>query len=78
MNGLAKNRPVIVFDNAGVGQSSGATPDNVAHIAEDAARFMSALGMTNADLLGFSPQRFRRPLHKGTFNNQRFDKRSGW
>ena len=54
VNGLAKDRPVVVFDNAGVGQSSGATPDNVAQMAEDASRFMSALGLTNTDLLGFS------------------------
>ena len=54
VNGLAKDRPVFVFDNAGVGQSSGATPDNVAQMAEDANRFMSALGLTNTDLLGFS------------------------
>jgi pimeloyl-ACP methyl ester carboxylesterase len=54
VNGLGKGRPVIVFDNTGVGQSSGATPDNVAQMTEDAARFMSALGLTNADLLGFS------------------------
>jgi pimeloyl-ACP methyl ester carboxylesterase len=54
VNGLAKDRPVVVFDNTGVGQSSGSTPDNVAQMAEDAARFMSALGLTNADLLGFS------------------------
>ena len=37
-----------------VGQSSGATPDNAAQMAEDASRFMSALGLTNTDLLGFS------------------------
>jgi pimeloyl-ACP methyl ester carboxylesterase len=54
VNGLAKDRRVVVFDNAGVGQSSGATPDNVAQMAEDAVRFMSALGLTKADLLGFS------------------------
>ena len=54
VNGLAKDRPVVVFDNAGVGQSSGATPDNVSQMTEDAARFMSALGLTDVDLLGFS------------------------
>jgi pimeloyl-ACP methyl ester carboxylesterase len=54
VNGLARDRPVVVFDNTGVGQSSGSTPDNVAQMAEDAARLMSALGLTTADLLGFS------------------------
>src|SRR3954464_3544287 len=29
VNGLAKDRPVIVFNNTGVGSSSGKTPDNV-------------------------------------------------
>ena len=47
VSGLPKDRAVVVFDNAGVGQSSGATPDNVAQMAEDASRFMSALELTN-------------------------------
>jgi pimeloyl-ACP methyl ester carboxylesterase len=54
VNALANDRPIVVFDNAGVGQSSGSTPDNVAQMAEDAARFMSALEFPKADLLGFS------------------------
>ncbi|MGH8504296.1 MAG: alpha/beta fold hydrolase [Gammaproteobacteria bacterium] len=54
VNGLAKDRPVVVFDNTGVGKSSGKTPDNVLQMATDAARFMSALGVRNVDLLGFS------------------------
>jgi len=54
VNALAKDRPVIVFDNTGVGRSSGSTPDNVAQMAEDARRFISALGLTGVDLLGYS------------------------
>jgi len=33
VNALATDRPVIVFDNAGVGLSSGQTPDNIAAMA---------------------------------------------
>jgi pimeloyl-ACP methyl ester carboxylesterase len=54
VNGLAEDRPVIVFDNTGVGKSSGSTPDNVAQMAADARSFISALGLTNVDLLGYS------------------------
>ena len=54
VNALAKDRPVVVFDNTGVGQSSGSTPDNVPQMAEDARRFISALGFTGVDLLGYS------------------------
>jgi pimeloyl-ACP methyl ester carboxylesterase len=54
VNGLAKDRFVVVFDNAGVGQSSGRTPDSVAQMAADAEHFMAALGVSTVDLLGFS------------------------
>jgi len=54
VNGLAKDRPVVVFDNTGVGKSSGKTPDNVLQMATAAARFISALDVRNVDLLGFS------------------------
>jgi pimeloyl-ACP methyl ester carboxylesterase len=54
VNPLAEDRPVIVFDNLGVGNSSGMTPDNVAQMASDAKAFISALGFTTVDLLGFS------------------------
>lgn len=54
VNALAEDRPVIVFDNTGLGKSSGTTPDNVAQMAADAESFISALGLTTVDLLGFS------------------------
>jgi len=54
VNVLAKHRPVVVFDNTGVGKFSGKTPDNVLQMATDTAHFVSALGLKNVDLLGFS------------------------
>jgi pimeloyl-ACP methyl ester carboxylesterase len=53
-DGLAKSRPVIVFDNRGVGGSGGRTPDNVADMAMDAIAFIDALGLAKVDLFGFS------------------------
>jgi pimeloyl-ACP methyl ester carboxylesterase len=54
VNALAADRPVIAFDNAGVGRSTGQTPDNVAAMARDAVTFIKELGLTEVDLLGFS------------------------
>jgi pimeloyl-ACP methyl ester carboxylesterase len=54
VNALAADRPVIAFDNAGVGRSTGQTPDNVAAMARDAVTFVNLLGLSEVDLLGFS------------------------
>ena len=54
VNPLAESRPVIVFDNTGVGKSSGNTPDNVEQMTTDAERFIDALGIAQVDLLGYS------------------------
>lgn len=54
VNALAADRPVIAFDNAGVGASSGETPDSVERQAADAEAFIAALGLKQIDLLGFS------------------------
>lgn len=54
VNALAVNRPVIAFDNAGVGRSTGQTPDSVEAMARDAVRFIGLLGLSKVDLLGFS------------------------
>ena len=54
VNALAADRPVIAFDNAGVGRSTGQTPDNVAAMARDAVAFIDRLGLSEVDLLGFS------------------------
>lgn len=54
VNALAVDRPVIAFDNAGVGRSTGQTPDNVAAMARDAVTFIELLGFSKVDLLGYS------------------------
>jgi pimeloyl-ACP methyl ester carboxylesterase len=54
VNTLAADRPVIAFDTAGVGRSSGQTPDNVPAMARDAVTFINLLGFAKVDLLGFS------------------------
>lgn len=54
VNALAADRQVIVFDNAGVGRSTGQTPDNVEAMAQDAVDFINLLGLSEVDLLGFS------------------------
>jgi pimeloyl-ACP methyl ester carboxylesterase len=54
VNGLAKNRPVVVFNNRGVGNTSGTPSDNVAEMTSDAYAFIVALGYKKVDLLGFS------------------------
>ncbi|OAF17445.1 alpha/beta fold hydrolase [Bradyrhizobium neotropicale] len=54
VNALAADRPVIAFDNAGVGRSTGQTPDNIETMARDAVAFINLLGLPEVDLLGFS------------------------
>src|SRR3984957_11871020 len=54
VNALAADRPVIAFDNAGVGRSTGQTPDSVEAMARDAITFINLLGFSKVDLLGFS------------------------
>ncbi len=54
VNGLSMDHRVIVFDNAGVGKSGGETPDSVEQMTIDAARFITELGYTTVNLLGYS------------------------
>jgi pimeloyl-ACP methyl ester carboxylesterase len=54
INGLAKGRQVITIDNAGVGSSGGVTPDNVSEMTDVAIKIITALGIGQCDLLGFS------------------------
>jgi pimeloyl-ACP methyl ester carboxylesterase len=54
IDALAQSRRVITFDNAGVGGSAGTTPDTIEQMARDAIAFISALGNSEVDLLGFS------------------------
>jgi pimeloyl-ACP methyl ester carboxylesterase len=53
-DGLAKDREVILFDNAGIGASSGETPASIPAMATDAIAFIEALGIGKADILGYS------------------------
>jgi pimeloyl-ACP methyl ester carboxylesterase len=54
VDALAHNRRVVTFDNAGVGGSTGTTPDTIAQMARDAIAFLEALELGAVDLLGFS------------------------
>jgi pimeloyl-ACP methyl ester carboxylesterase len=54
VDGLAAERHVVLFDNRGIGRSSGLTPDNVPDMARDALAFLEALHFDRVDLLGFS------------------------
>jgi pimeloyl-ACP methyl ester carboxylesterase len=54
IDALASARRVITFDNAGVGGSTGTTPDTVERMAHDAIAFLLAMDLGQADLLGFS------------------------
>lgn len=51
---FAADREVVLFDNAGVGQSTGPARETVAGIAQDAGSFLDALGLDQLDLLGHS------------------------
>ena len=53
-NGLAKERDVILFNNAGVSSSSGEVPTTIAGMGANAIAFIKALGLTKVDVLGFS------------------------
>jgi pimeloyl-ACP methyl ester carboxylesterase len=76
---LAAGREVILFDSAGIGRSSGSTPNTVAGMAAHALAFLDALEIENCDVLGFSlggmvaqqmaldrPSIFRRMILAGT------------
>jgi len=76
---LAAGREVILFDNAGLGRSSGKVPDTVAGMAKHAFAFLDGLGLASCDVLGYSlggmvaqvmvqerPSIFRRMILVGT------------
>ena len=44
IDALAPARRVLTFDNAGVGGSSGTTPDTIEQMARDAIAFLAAMG----------------------------------
>src|SRR6266508_2522401 len=51
---LASGREVILFDNAGIGLSSGEVPETVAVMAKHVTAFLDGLQITTCDVLGFS------------------------
>jgi pimeloyl-ACP methyl ester carboxylesterase len=51
---LASGREVILFDNAGVGRSSGDVPETIAGMTEHSMAFLDGLGIKTCDVLGFS------------------------
>ncbi|MEU6657257.1 alpha/beta hydrolase [Streptomyces sp. NPDC046900] len=53
-DGLAANREVILFDYAGVAGSSGEVPNTFEAFGDDSAAVIRALGISQADVLGFS------------------------
>jgi pimeloyl-ACP methyl ester carboxylesterase len=53
-DGFAKDREVILFNNAGVSSSSGEVPTSVEEMGRNAAAFIKALGPARIDVLGFS------------------------
>jgi pimeloyl-ACP methyl ester carboxylesterase len=54
VDALAAERRVIAFDNAGVGATTGTTPDTIEQMARDAIAFIAALDVPRVDILGFS------------------------
>ncbi|WP_322780904.1 alpha/beta hydrolase [Frankia sp. Cas4] len=51
---LTQDRDVILFDNVGIGYTSGEPRDTSEGFAEGAIEFIDALGLTQVDLLGWS------------------------
>src|ERR1700692_2166592 len=50
-DGFGKNRPVILFDNAGVASSSGETPDTIDEMEAHTDDLVEELGLSKIDLL---------------------------
>jgi pimeloyl-ACP methyl ester carboxylesterase len=53
-DGLARDREVILFNNAGVSSSSGEVPTTFEETGANAVAFTRALGLSKVDVLGFS------------------------
>jgi pimeloyl-ACP methyl ester carboxylesterase len=54
IDALAANGRAVTFDNAGIGATTGQTPNTVGQMAHDAIAFIEALDFKRVDLLGFS------------------------
>src|SRR6266404_275549 len=76
---LAAERQVILFENAGIGRSTGSVPTTISAMADHALAFLDGMGLANCDVLGFSlggmvaqemalkrPSSFRRMILAGT------------
>jgi pimeloyl-ACP methyl ester carboxylesterase len=76
---IASGREVILFDNAGIGRSTGDVPQTMAEMAKHVFAFLDGIRLTNCDVLGFSlggviaqqmaqdqPSIFRRMILVGT------------
>jgi len=81
VDGLAKTHQVIVFNNTGMGHSTGKVADSIDQMTKDADAFIDALGYKQVDLLGFSmggfiaqelaaahPDKIRKVVLVGTSN----------
>jgi pimeloyl-ACP methyl ester carboxylesterase len=53
-DGIAKDREVILFNNAGISSTSGEVPTTIEGMARNATTFIKALGLSRVDVLGFS------------------------
>jgi pimeloyl-ACP methyl ester carboxylesterase len=51
---LASGREIILFDNAGVGRSTGDVPGTIAGMAKHAMAFLDGLGIRMCDVVGYS------------------------
>lgn len=54
VDGLAAKHHVVVFDNRGVGASTGSPANSMEQMADDAITFIKGMGFTQVDLFGFS------------------------
>ena len=54
INTLASSQPVILFDNSGVGYSTGNVVDSVQAMANNVISFLSALQIHQVNILGYS------------------------
>ena len=54
MDGIAAKHHVIVFDNRGIGASTGSPANSMEQMADDAITFIKGMGFKQVDLFGFS------------------------
>ncbi len=54
VDALAEDREVILFENAGVGRSTGTVPGTIGEMAGHAMKFVEALDLPKLHILGFS------------------------